>query len=201
VTSARKIQANRANARLSTGPKTAMGRRHSARNALRFGLSLPVLSDPKLSEEVMAVARQIGGAEAGPGGQELARRIAEAYIDLDRVRGLRHGLISRALNDPDYDSLKNLNKKVTTALRIIRRWSRFEHVTGEEVKSLSSNLAQSERFATVIAELPRRFPALDRYERRALRGSNGRLGISMRRAAPWPRQFGLKLLLRRVPIK
>jgi hypothetical protein len=54
VTSARKIQANRSNARASTGPKTVRGRARAARNALRHGLSLPVYSDSVLSEEVDA---------------------------------------------------------------------------------------------------------------------------------------------------
>ena len=38
----RKIRANRANARASTGPKTTQGRIRSARNALRHALSLPI---------------------------------------------------------------------------------------------------------------------------------------------------------------
>src|SRR4029077_1943887 len=56
VTSERKIRANRANARASTGPKTAQGRSHAARNALRHALSLPVSSDPVLSEAVELLA-------------------------------------------------------------------------------------------------------------------------------------------------
>jgi hypothetical protein len=80
VTSPRKIRSNRANARSSTGPKTAKGRGLSARNALRYGLSLPVLSDPTLSQEVSALARQIAGAAATPEIQELAHHIAEAHV-------------------------------------------------------------------------------------------------------------------------
>jgi hypothetical protein len=168
MTSARKITTNRANARLSTGPKTAKGRRRSARNALRHGLSLPVLCDPTLSQEVAALARQIAGAGAAPELQEPARRIAEAEIDLRRVRGLRHDLISRALSDPDYESWTNQGKKLTTALRVIRMCSRCEHVPEEDVKFLFSTLSEPDRFATALTELARRLPALDRYERRAL---------------------------------
>ena len=69
---AKKCRSNRANARSSSGPKTAKGRARSARNALRYGLSLPVLSDPTLSEEVADLARQIAGADATPEIQELA---------------------------------------------------------------------------------------------------------------------------------
>ena len=100
MTSDRKIKANRANARASTGPKTAQGRARTARNALRHGLSLPVRSDPALSEEVEALAREIAGPDANAKIQELARRVAEAQIDLRRVRYARHQLLSSALSNP-----------------------------------------------------------------------------------------------------
>jgi hypothetical protein len=168
VTSERKKTSNRANARSSTGPKTAMGRRRSARNALRYGLSLPVLSEPTLSQEVAALARQIAGADAAPKVQELARHIAEAQVDLRRIRALRHDLMSRALSDPDYDSRRNWDKKLTTALRIIRRCSRCQDVPEQELKVLFSKLEPPDRFATILTEIARRLPAFDRYERRAL---------------------------------
>ena len=104
MTSERKSRANRANARASTGPKTTRGRSHTARNALRHALSLPVYSDPVLSEEVEALAREIIGTDSNPEIQEVARRIAEAHIDLRRVRHARHQILSQALIDPDYES-------------------------------------------------------------------------------------------------
>jgi hypothetical protein len=165
LTSARKIKSNRANPRSSKGSKTPKGRGRSAKNALRHGLSLPVGSDPALSQEVAALARQIVGADATPEIQEMARHIAEAQVDLRRVRVLRHDLISRALSDPDWT---NWDKKLNTALRIIRRCCRCEDVPEEEVKFLSSKLAEPDRFTTIITEIARRLPELDRYERRAL---------------------------------
>jgi hypothetical protein len=168
MSSARKIKSNRANARSSTGPKTPKGRGRSAKNALRYGLSLPVHSDPTLSQEVAALARQIAGADATAEIQEMARAIAEAQADLRRVRVLRHDLISRALSDPDYDSRTNWDKKLNTALRIIRRCCQCEDIPEEEAKVLSSKLAEPDRFITIITEIGRRLPALDRYERRAL---------------------------------
>jgi hypothetical protein len=66
VISERKIRANRANARASTGPKTAHGRSHAARNALRHALSLSVYSDPTLSEEVEALAPKLSGRTLTP---------------------------------------------------------------------------------------------------------------------------------------
>ncbi len=112
MTSDRKIKANRANARASTGPKTAQGRARSARNALRHALSLPVCSNPALSEEVETLAREIAGPGANAEIQELARQVAEAQIDLRRVRYARHQFLSRALADPYYEPRANTRKKV-----------------------------------------------------------------------------------------
>jgi hypothetical protein len=168
MTSTRQIWSNRANARSSTGPKTAKGRVRSARNPLRHGLSLPVLSDPTLSRDVAALAGQIAGTNAGPEIQELARRVAEPHIDLRRVRSLRLGLISRALADRDFDSRANRNKKVIVALRTIGRCCRCESIPAEDVTLLKSNLEGPDKFITILTEIARRLPALDRYERRAL---------------------------------
>jgi len=100
LTSDRRIKANRANARASTGPKTAQGRARAVRNALRHGLSLPIYSDPALSEEVDTLAREIAGIDPNAEVQEHARRVAEAQIDLHRVRNARHQLLSHELGDP-----------------------------------------------------------------------------------------------------
>ena len=120
MTSERKIRANRANARASTGPKTAQGRSHAARNALRHALSLPLDSDPVLSEELETLAREIAGRDANAEIQELARRIAEAQIDLRRVRHARHQLFSQTLSDPDYESEVMLRKKSALVIRYAR---------------------------------------------------------------------------------
>ena len=112
MTSDHKITANRSNARASTGPKTTDGRARSAGNALRHALSLPVCSDPALSEEVETLAREIAGPHANTETQELARRGAEAQIDLRRVRCARHQLLSNALSDPYYASHANVRMKM-----------------------------------------------------------------------------------------
>ena len=94
MTSDRKTEANRANARVSTGPNTFHGRARSAGNAFRHGLSLPVQFDQALGEEVQALARHIAGPNAGAQIQMLACRVAEAEVDLRRVRLARHQLLS-----------------------------------------------------------------------------------------------------------
>src|SRR5262249_15997853 len=120
LTSDRKIRANRANARASTGPKTAQGRARAARNALRYGLSLPVQSDPALSEELEALAREIAGPNATGEIRELARRVAEPQIELRRVRYARHQLLSRALSDPCYGSRAEVREKTAVLMALLR---------------------------------------------------------------------------------
>ena len=104
MSSEHKIRANRANARASTGPRTVQGRVRAARNALRHALSLPVCANPALSEEVETLARESAGPGANAETQERARRVAEAQIDLCRVRYARHKLLSDALANPHYDN-------------------------------------------------------------------------------------------------
>jgi len=101
VSGARETRSNSPNARSSTGPKTVGGKSRSARNALRHGLSLPILSYPIFSDEVETLAREIGGADSSLEIHELARRIAEAQIDLRRIRSARHDLLSSAFADSD----------------------------------------------------------------------------------------------------
>ena len=158
----RKIKANRANARASTGPKTARGR-----NAFRHGLNLPVRSDPALCEEVEALAREIAGTGANAEIQELARRVAEAQIDLGRVRFARHQLLSHALSDPYYGSIENMRKKVALMGSLLR-WNASDLPLATLMKNLASTPEGPEKFAAILSQEAKRLLTMDRYERRAL---------------------------------
>ena len=163
MTSDRKIKANRANARASTGPKTADGRARAARNALRHALSLPVCSNPALSEEVETLAREIAGPGANAETQDLARQVAEAQIDLRRVRYARHKLLSDALADPHYDNWREKWAVVRSLLR--------KNAPDLPVKNLAAFLnstPQPHKFATILSQEAKQLLAMDRYERRAI---------------------------------
>ena len=167
MTSDRKIKANRANARASTGPKTADGRARSARNALRHALSLPICSNPALSEEVETLAREIAGTGADAETQELARQVAEAQIDLRRVRYARHQFLSDALSDQYYDSHANVRSKLKTICKLLRAKAPAMSMAALE-KFVASTPQGPHKFAMILSQEAKRLLAMDRYERRAL---------------------------------
>jgi hypothetical protein len=84
-----KLAANRANARASTGPRTAAGKARSAQNARRHGLRVPIALDFAFAPEVKALAQRLAEEGAEPELYELACRAAEAQIDWVRVRRVR----------------------------------------------------------------------------------------------------------------
>lgn len=55
----KQIAASRANARRSTGPRTALGKLKSSRNAFRHGLSIPLQSNHAGSEEIHALVKAL----------------------------------------------------------------------------------------------------------------------------------------------
>lgn len=86
----RRLRANRANARQSTGPTSAAGKARAAQNARRHGLSQDILADPALGQDVEDLAQRIAHEAARPDLIDLARRVAQAQIDVQRIRQFRH---------------------------------------------------------------------------------------------------------------
>ena len=167
MTSARKLKANRANAQASTGPKTARGKARAAKNARRHGLSLSVILDPVLSEQVKAFAREIAGEATDNDIWQLSLRIAEAQIDLQRVRYARHQFLSKELNDPYYDSRANVREKIAVIGALLRPNAPEISIAALE-KFLTPTLRGPHKFATILFQENKQLLAMDRYERRAL---------------------------------
>lgn len=84
-----RVRANRANAKRSSGPKSAEGKSRVAQNARRHGLAIPVELDPAFAPEIERLTLEIAGDDADNSRLQLARRIAEAQIDLVRIRKAR----------------------------------------------------------------------------------------------------------------
>jgi len=112
---------------------------------------------------VETLAREIAGPDADPEIWGLAHQIAEAQIDLYRVRSARHQLLSRELADPDYIYFPLLRMKV----RILKRLLRNEEIPGAEAV-LDCPLGGQEKLATILLQETKQLGAMDRYERRAL---------------------------------
>ena len=106
MTSARKIRANRENAKASTGPRTTRGKSKAAQNARRHGLSLPINADPACAAQVKNFACEIAGKRASPKIFELAHRFAEPEIDLIRIRQTRCELLGVSLPSAEINTLK-----------------------------------------------------------------------------------------------
>ena len=161
-----RARANRRNARRSTGPKTPAGKAAVALNALRHGLAIPVAVDPALGAEIERLALVIAGRDADPSRLECASRVAEAQIDVLRVRRARRALLA----DPSLRVKKpNARQLIGVAKRLLRGGEVNEN--GEAVmlapKSMNAQSAPTtleQGIEALGAELAR----LDRYERRAL---------------------------------
>jgi hypothetical protein len=115
----RQIAANRANAKKSTGPRTAAGRSKSSRNALRHGLSAPLRLDPATSVKAAAIARALVDDGASEEQLASAAEFAEAHLELLRIRALRHELAASIDLCPSPQALHQL--------AALDRYERYAH--------------------------------------------------------------------------
>ena len=104
MSSLAKARANRRNSLKSTGPKSPAGKTIAARNSLRHGLSLPVLDDPTAAREAEDLARAIEtsvtGSKADSPRHAVTIRIAEAELDLRRIRLVKRPVTIEVVSDP-----------------------------------------------------------------------------------------------------
>jgi len=169
LTSDRKIKANRANARSSTGPKTSHGRNRSAKNAFRHGLSLPAQSDHAFCEEVQALAHQIAGRNGSAYIQMLAVQVAQAQIDLRRIRYARLQFLSSRLA---YRSLEESLALVRWKVKVIKPFL-TRKLAYVPLPAFIENMINTAQVgppdpATILSKEMKRLLTIDRYERRAL---------------------------------
>ncbi len=145
MTSLRKIRANRANAKQSTGPKSGQGRLRSSRNASRHGLSIPVFADPKLADDITALARAIAGPADDPDLDTHAASVAAAQMDLIRIRRTKIDVLCGALARSAEGSTEDAEGPASGRAAVVRSDDLI--LNGDAVRALL---------------------LIDRYERRAL---------------------------------
>lgn len=94
MASQRQIEANRRNAKRSTGPKTVVGKANASHNALCHGLARCIGGDDcELSALASAVAAALGSQLA----PELNLDVARSKLVLSRIRAIRHAMLAELL--------------------------------------------------------------------------------------------------------
>jgi hypothetical protein len=116
---------------------------------------------------VETLARAIAGPGANAETEKLARQVAEAQIDLHRVRYARHQFLSDTLSNQYYDS----HAKVRMKTRSHRppsagQGARHVHASPGEVCHLDA--ARAAQVGNDLSQKAKQLLAMDRYERRAL---------------------------------
>jgi hypothetical protein len=89
MTTQRKTIANRQNAKLSSGPRTTIGKARSSRNRRTHGLSVPIMYERTWEQKIEALTAAIAGARAQPADLKHARSIAAAEVELIRAQAAR----------------------------------------------------------------------------------------------------------------
>src|ERR1044072_3518855 len=90
MSSQKKIEANRRNARKGTGPKTHTGKTRSSRNSFRHGLDAATNHNDKDGNEKIAKLRDmLCGQNASEVEYQQATIAAECHVLLARVRAAR----------------------------------------------------------------------------------------------------------------
>lgn len=121
MTSLRKVESNRRNASLSSGPRTQGGKLRSKRNALRHGLASPIGNDLDERVNVERLALVLSGYTNDWHRLEEARITAECHFDLLRIRNTRFEIF-RSLGDIETAT----GDQLALAIRAIEKIARYE---------------------------------------------------------------------------
>ena len=94
MASEKQLRANRENAKKSTGPKTVAGRARSSRNTFRHGLSLPLTLNAETAEKAELIRQMLVSDQAAAAQGLAAFEVAEAQLDLSRIRNVRKKMMA-----------------------------------------------------------------------------------------------------------
>jgi hypothetical protein len=97
MASERQIAANRRNAHLSTGPRTAAGKARSRRNALKEGLTAKAFTLDSFTDSAQATMEALAGPDPSEVAFDLARDVAFALYRQQRCQEAQAGLLEDLL--------------------------------------------------------------------------------------------------------
>ncbi|MER2269192.1 hypothetical protein [Methylobacterium oxalidis] len=129
MTSERAILANQQNAKASTGPRTASGKKRAAQNALKHGLSAAVANLIAEEETERLIQHLVAGNEGDPAFRKAARELAEAQANLRRVLLIKRTMVEEAMHagaaqmHPEEISIE---RGATEILQRLERLERYE---------------------------------------------------------------------------
>jgi hypothetical protein len=165
MASERQIAANRRNARKSTGPYSGAGKKRASRNAYRHGLTLSITSTAAYAKQLDKLVREIAGDTEHPILLDRARAIAQAELELARVRRAKVALIERA---SAFGELDPPRLSVTQMIRLLNAFDRGRSIVPKPIDSLATMPSQEPyRSAEAVRRVLPELRKLDRYEHRA----------------------------------
>ena len=164
MASERQIVANRRNARKSTGPRSGAGKIRASRNAHRHGLTLSITSTAEYAKQLETLVRKIAGNTQNALKLERARAIAQAELELARVRRAKVALIERA---SAFGELDPPPVTVTQMIRLIDAFERGRLIVPPIDASATMPSREPDRSAEAIRRVLRELCKLELYERRA----------------------------------
>jgi hypothetical protein len=130
MASNRQIEANRGNAKRSTGPKTVAGKSASSQNARRHGLTAARGAMEKHAERLLEAVERLFAQRIQ--GEEIVA--ANAQMSLSRIRNVRTEMLQAFLDEPSPTSMKR-----------IMNLERYERAARAKRKRLSNRLKTLKR--------------------------------------------------------
>jgi hypothetical protein len=126
MSSARKVEASRANGRKSRGPRSAAGKAVASRNALRHGLVAVTHRPPVSAEEIERFAKALCGDDNDPALYEQTRIIAQNELVLRAIIAQQLAVVERSC-EPSAFALAKGDKSLVKA-RILKRELAYEQL-------------------------------------------------------------------------
>jgi hypothetical protein len=167
MASERQIAANRRNARKSTGPRSGAGKKRASHNAYRHGLNLSITSTAASAKQLDKLVRKIAGETEDAMVLERARAIAQAELDLARVRQAKVALIERASAFGALDPPRVLSS-VTQIIRLLNTLNRGRFILPKPIDAAATMPPhEPDRSAEAVRRVLPELRKLNRYERRA----------------------------------
>jgi hypothetical protein len=166
MTNERQAAANRHNARKSTGPRSAAGKRRASHNSYRHGLTAAMVSNAERGRRLERLARKIAGRTADPTALQIARSAAAAEFDLAQIRRVKLALIKRILALGELERPRSF-KSVRQINEFFNALDRGELKIPTPVEVAPMPSAEPERSAEAVRRALPELIKLDRYERRA----------------------------------